>query len=394
KLQENRTQTTGSDPRGAAREGAALLQGLVLCGKCGERMHPRYRGRHRPSPFYLCDAPSRRLGVNRPCWSVSARAIDEAVVSLFLQTVQVPEIELALAVAREAERQAGDVDRQWKLQLERARYDAQLAERRYKAVDPDNRVVARTLESEWNEKLATLEELENEHQEVRRREKIDLSAEDRSRILSLARDLPLVWNAATTTQAQRKNLLRLLVREVTITPIDVPERQTHLKVLWQTGAVGEFVVERAHGPRPYVPPAEAVALIGTLFSQMKSDPEICAELNRRGLRTGANHPWGAGSVRKVRQQHGWRGSRVPPHRRPDGLFSVRGVAHCLGVSEAVVSYWTQTGRLEAVAGGGRGQTLWFRLDPPTVKGLKAAKGRGPRRHAHSRTQVQKGGHCE
>jgi len=104
-----------------------------------------------------------------------------------------------------AERQAEEVDRQWRLRLDQARYQAQLAERRYKAVDPDHRVVARSLERDWEEALRTLSELEQEHEEVRRREKVELDDADRSRILALARDLPRVWHSETTTNAQRKN---------------------------------------------------------------------------------------------------------------------------------------------------------------------------------------------
>jgi hypothetical protein len=138
---------------------------------------------------------------------VPARVIDQAVADLFLEALKPPEIELGLAVLRETERQAGEIDRQWKLRLERAGYEAQLAERRYKAVDPDNRVVARTLESEWNDKLGEVVRLEREHGEVRRREQLELCADDRARVLALARDLPSVWNAKTTTHAERKNLL-------------------------------------------------------------------------------------------------------------------------------------------------------------------------------------------
>ena len=145
---------------------------------------------------------------------------------------------------REAEHQAGEVDRQWKLRLERARYEAQLAERRYKAIDPAHRVVARTLEREWNDKLVEPEQVEREYHEVRCRETLDLSEEDRTRILALAKDLPAVWHAETTTPAERKNLLRMVVREVTVSPIEVPARLTRIQVLWQTGAVSDFTVPR------------------------------------------------------------------------------------------------------------------------------------------------------
>jgi DNA invertase Pin-like site-specific DNA recombinase len=283
KLHENRTNQESPDQRGAAREGHALLQGLAICGKCGHRMGTRYQGTQRRA-FYECRSGTKHLGESRACWTVSAQAIDDAVVKLFLEAVQPSEIELGLAVVRETERQAGDVDRQWKLRLDRLHYEARLAERRYKAVDPDNRVVARTLEREWNDKLRELDEIEREHQDVRRREKVELTDKDRARILALAKDLSLVWHAASTTHAERKNLLRMLVREVMLSPVDVPTRLTRVQLLWQTSAVSDFTVPRRSAFDARSTSPETIQLVERLVAQKKTDVEIATELNRRGLR--------------------------------------------------------------------------------------------------------------
>ena len=242
KLSENRTNHVALDQRGAAREGAALLQGLALCGKCGGRMRVHYQGRHNQAQ-YQCRGPSQG-GRMLFCFNVSATRIDEEVAGLFLEAVQPSEIEIGLAVVREVERQATEVNRQWQLRLDRARYEARLAERRYKAVDPDNRVIARTLEREWNDRLTEVERIDHEHDEALRRDKLVLGDEDRARIMSLAKDLPRVWKAKTTTHAERKNLLRMLVREVSLSPVEIPARRTRVQVLWQTGAVTDFTVER------------------------------------------------------------------------------------------------------------------------------------------------------
>ncbi|MFY0583590.1 zinc ribbon domain-containing protein [Cystobacter fuscus] len=270
------------DQRGAAREGSALLQGLVLCGRCGHRMQTSYREPARP--YYEC----RRFTDKGICWTVSARGIDEAVAHLFLETVQPPEIELGLAITREVEHQAQEVERQWRLRLERARYEAQLAERRYKAVDPDNRVVARTLEREWNQKLGELESLEREHQQVLRREKVELTSQDRARLLELAKDLSYVWHARSTTNAERKNLLRILVREVVLSPVDVPERGIHIQLLWQTGTCSELSIARRPSSERATSP-EVIELIGTLAKE-RSDREVAAELNRRGCSLESSAP--------------------------------------------------------------------------------------------------------
>jgi hypothetical protein len=213
------------------------------------------------------------------------------VVKLFLDAMNPSEIELGLLVVRETERQVSEIDRQWELRRERVRYEAQLTERRYKAVDPDNHVIARTLEREWNDKLAEMEELDREHQQVGEREKLELTEEDRARTLFLAKDLPAVWSAETTSHAERKKLLRMVVREVTLSPIDVPRRMTRVQVLWETGATSDFTVPRKDKYVALITPPKALALLRRLFNEKKKDLEIAKELNRRGLKTGRDQPW-------------------------------------------------------------------------------------------------------
>jgi DNA invertase Pin-like site-specific DNA recombinase len=372
KLHENRTNLTWEGRRGAAREGHALLQGLALCGRCGHRMHVQYSGSTRRAVYDCYPKPGAG-----PCWNVPARALDEAVAKLFLDAMNPSEIEIGLAVIRETERQAGEIDRHWQLRRERCRYEAQLAERRYKAVDPDNRIIARTLEREWNDKLAELEELDREHQQVRRREKLDLTDEDRAHILSLAKDLPTVWSAETTTHAERKNLLRMVVREVTLSPVEVPRRMTRVQVLWETGATSDFTVPRKDKYVSLATPLKALTLLRRLLIEKKTDLEIAKELNRRGLKTGVDRLWDIAAVRRVRYNHGLyresKKSRRAPDQRADGLYSVHAVATRMDVPPSVVRYWARTGVLEPVKRGGPGRPHWFVLDPATLERLKEAR---------------------
>jgi DNA invertase Pin-like site-specific DNA recombinase len=378
KLRENRT----NGPQGAPREGAALLQGLAICGRCGRRMSPRYH-RKTGHAVYACISLAVQRGADRRCWTVSGRAIDDAVATLLLESIQVPEIEIALAVAGETERQAQEVDRQWVLRRERLTYDARLAERRYKAVDPDNRVVARTLERDWNEKLKEIEQLENDYQAARRAHKLDLSDADRARILALAKDLSRVWNAPTTTHAERKNLLRMLVKEVVLSPIDAPARSTRIQVVWKTDAVTEVTVPRPRSRTATRARPEIVDRIRSLVVEGKSDAEIADDLNGQQLRTVHDRPWTQSLVHEVRRSVGFRrppasrtGRRPCPLRRSDGLYSLRGVAAELGVKVGTVQSWVKRGRLRGHAGGGSGRARWF--DEATVLGLKARNGRGTR----------------
>jgi DNA invertase Pin-like site-specific DNA recombinase len=373
KLRDNRTDLKTVDRRGAAREGGALLQGLALCGQCGRRMMVHYQG---ANVQYLCRPVDR--GPRIVCWMVPGKGVDAAVARLFLEAVKPPEIELGLAVLNQVEQQAKAVDQQWRLRLERVEYEAKLAERRYKGVDPDNRVVARTLEREWNEKLREIEELERQREDVKRREKLDLSEEDRARILTLSRDLSRVWNAKTTTYAERKNLLRMLIRDVTLSPISVPDDRTKVCVLWQTGAVTEFDVPRP-GVLARTTSTEAVAIIRTLLREGKSDAEIAASLNQRGIPTGVQRSWTPEAVTRARYRSGTmhrnsRKSRRSLDQRADGLFSPNGLAARFGVRRDLIAYWARKGVISPVeGGGGPGRRYWFRLDEKTTAAIEEAK---------------------
>jgi DNA invertase Pin-like site-specific DNA recombinase len=377
KLRDHWTGGRPKEPssRGAPREGKALLQGLVLCGRCGHRMHTQYSSSNGQRPHYKCNGPKYKEGVSGGCWMVSTKHIDAAVARAFLGVIQPAEVDLALAVARDAEGQAEEIRRQWQLRLEQARYEVRLAERRYKAVDPDNRTVARTLEREWNDKLVELARLEGEYESLRRREKVELSEDDRRQVLALARDLPRVWNAPTTTAAERKNLLRMLIRDVTLSPVDLPERATRIQVLWVTGATSEM-----HVPRPAKEDAtrtseEALAALRELFEQGLSDAEIAAELNRRGLPSGRGQRWVKGGVYWMRSRCGLRRrrgvypGRPTPLRRDDGLYSARGVAELLTIAVARVYVWVAQRHLVPVEGG-NGRPVWFRLEAQDIERLR------------------------
>jgi DNA invertase Pin-like site-specific DNA recombinase len=360
KLQANRWNFDTPRLRGAAREGEALLQGIVICGRCGHRMHAAYDrlGRVR----YLCLSPQRHGQKQNTCWVVAGTSIDEAVERLFLEALQPPELELALAVSREAERQAEELDEQWRLRLDRARYEVRLAERRYKAVDPDNRVVARTLEREWEASLQALQEVEEARQAARREHKVELGAEDRASILALARDLPRVWHASSTTRAQQKHLVRILVREVSLTPAQ-DDWSVKVAVLWATGAVDELSVPHI-GPRPPLP-AAVVARLRHLFEQGHTDREIVDIFTDERVVVGRERAWTAARVFALRHRVGLRrapgdtSSRRTPARREDGAWSAHGLAKRLGLRPAKVCQLAREGVIRSVEGGEDRAAWWL-----------------------------------
>jgi DNA invertase Pin-like site-specific DNA recombinase len=372
-LRDNRPHRDLPERHGPPRKGECLLQGIVLCGRCGCRMHAVYGGKHKLARYW-CNSPTQRGEEMRTCWSVAAAAIDREVGHLLLSVVQPPEIEVGLAVTREAERQSKQLDDQWRLRLERARYEARLAERRYKAVDPDNRVVARALEREWEETLRELDEIERQIAEGRREKKVELDARDRTRLLALSRSLAALWSAPTMTMAERKNVVRTLVREVCIAPGEKRSGGTRVEILWQTGATSEIAIAKQLPGRRTSP--AATTLIAEMVRKNKRATEIAECLNERGLVTADGARWTNIAVHHHCRYRGLRwAKRMPssiprPDRRSDGLYSIRGVAVKLSVTENAVRYWIQRDWLTIAAGGSPGRPCWFQLDDLAVRRLE------------------------
>lgn len=372
RLAQNRPHRDEPAHQGAARQGDALLQGLVICGRCGHRMYATYSGRGRKAR-YICLSPSKQGRSNQSCWSVAAGGIDDEAARQFLEVVQPPEVELGMAVSQQANQQADELDQQWQLRIERAEYEARLAERRYKAVDPDNRIVARTLEEQWEDKLSCLHELNSQYQELRREKKVELGSKDRERIVELSRQLGTVWKAESTTMRDRKNLLRVLVDHVCLSPIDEIDDGTRLEILWKTGAVTQVVVQRQRPGKPNDP--QAVALMRELVSEMVPAAEIARQLNEAGFKTARENRWTSRAVHAYCQHHDIKWpepmptSLPNPDRREDGLYSVRGVAKLLDVTDDTVRYWVSQGWIDTAEGGGRGRPRWFELDEETIEYL-------------------------
>jgi DNA invertase Pin-like site-specific DNA recombinase len=182
-LTYNRPDLQGLGRQGTPRHGAALLQGLLLCGRCGRRMTVRYYGTGGRRPAYQCDRRRMHDGQGGMCWSVPAPPIDAAVAAHVLATLTPENLDLALAVLTQMEAEARALDRHWQLPRERARSDAQRAERQYDAVEPEHRLVARTSERRWNEKLQRVHDLEHAYAEARRVQRLDVAPPERQQIV-------------------------------------------------------------------------------------------------------------------------------------------------------------------------------------------------------------------
>ncbi len=173
-LTRNHTSGISDGQLGTPREGSALLQGLVICGKCGRRMSPRYYGTGGQRASYECNQQRKQDGQVGTCWTVAAAAIDAALASHVLEAITQENLDISLAVLNELDQQAAELEHQWQLKIERARYEAERACRQFDAVEPENRLVARTLERRWNEKLQQLAELEGAYAQAQQVQRLEL----------------------------------------------------------------------------------------------------------------------------------------------------------------------------------------------------------------------------
>ena len=220
RLRENARALGADRAKSPPRESPALLQGMVLCGVCGNRMTVRYHSREsRTVPDYVCQRDGIEHG-HAICQSVNGEQIDRTIGRLLMDTVTPLALDITLAVQQELQSRQEEIDRLRRKQVERARYDADLAQRRYMHVDPANRLVADSLEAEWNNKLRELNEAQQECERMRQADGVNASEDQRQQIAALARDFPALWLDPKTPDRERKRMIRLLIDDVTLVKRD------------------------------------------------------------------------------------------------------------------------------------------------------------------------------
>lgn len=281
--------------RGRRRDGPALLTGLILCGHCGTPMHVDYQGTDGRRTVYLCNARQLRYGVPA-CQRMPGAAVDAYVAARVLAALAPAQIALSLAVLDEMERQQAQLLAQWQRRMEAARYTATLAQRRYEEVDPQNRLVVRTLERQWEMALQEVERLENEVSKVRQKQPLLLSPTQRQSLLTLAGDMERIWDADTTSWAQRKDLLRLLIADVALTRHD---SGITVRIRWLTNQVETGELPLPVRKRGIATPAPLVERIRDLCP-LHTDREIADILNQEGLRTSQGNAFTAPIVEGTR----------------------------------------------------------------------------------------------
>jgi DNA invertase Pin-like site-specific DNA recombinase len=326
------------EPGGAIREGPALLQGIAVCGRCSRKLRVHYEGQPgHQSPVYEC----RGTGGETWCSRVGGRRIDEAVAAALLEALTPGGVRAALAAADALEHDHDAALAQWRLQVERARYDAERAERRYRQVEPEHRLVARGLERDWEKALGALAEAEAELSLRERRRPRALTDTERARLLALGSDLGRVWSAPSTTDRDRKQLLRSVVEEV-ILDINRPDRRATITIRWRGGALSELAVPLPER-RPSVQTAEDTIVLLERLAVHYDDATIAAILNRQGRRTAKGERFTRHTVGCLRRYRNI-ATHQPPTEPPDGeLLSVHKAAEQLGVAPSTLFRWLQAG---------------------------------------------------
>ena len=340
--------------RGALREGPALLQGLAVCGHCGRSMGTRYN----KSGRYVCPGRMSSTGSYGSCLSTGCVCIDRLVARCFLDAVGPAGVEAALQAEKWVEVERQSALRSHRLELERCTYDATLAERRYRQVDPDNRLIAATLERDWEQALQALERAQ---QQLAAAEAEQPPAPDPERLASLGRDLSRLWEAEATTARDRKRLLSCLLDEV-ILSIDRDAREISVLLQWKGGRIDEYRVPMLTGQREVKrDDADTVDLLRRL-AVFYPDGEIARILNRQKRVTARGLPFTASRVHDLRNRHGI-AACPPPDADASGVpaLSVAEAAAELGVTATTLYRWVRNGLVPSVQPDVSGAPVRVRL---------------------------------
>ena len=326
---------------GAVREGTALLQGLATCGQCGRRLRVYYQGKN-SSPGYYCAANKVMENRGKHCMRVGGVTIDTAVADAFLEAINPAATEAALLAEKNIEAEHDAALEQWRLQVERFHYEAERAERRFSVVEPENRLVARTLEIQWETALKKHQDADNNFERQKRNRPKMLNREQKALLCALGNDIKKVWQASTTTPRDKKELLQVLLQEVNIT-VDRAKNTAHLIVRWKTEAISELDISL---PTRNAPPLrtkqDTIDLVRRLAVHY-TDGTIAGILNRQGRRTASDLKFTANRVGNLRRH--WNIPKfIKKSSSDDGeLVTIQKASSILGIAPSTIHRWLADG---------------------------------------------------
>ena len=364
---------TRPEAPGTPRSGAALLGGLIFCGRCTRRMQVRYGGR-KAAPWYGCTRGNSDYA-DPLCQSLSGRRLDDLVAAQILAAVGPGALEASLQALAEGERERAELAGHWQLRIERVRYEVDRAVRQYQACEPENRLVARELERRWEEALGKRTQLEQEFEAWRRTADRQLSGQDREAIVALAADLPAVWHSETTTPTDRQRIARMLLERVTVV-VDKESEQVDVRLQWLGGVVRQHTLERP--VRRYKQQSDYPRLVERLTQlcqQRLSSSAIAERLNDEGFRPPKRvERFNGAMVQRLTSELGLQRRKRPGSAAGLGAdeYGVTGLARRLGVPRDTVRRWLRAGWLNVRLDEAGPHVIW--ADADEVKRLTELHG--------------------
>jgi DNA invertase Pin-like site-specific DNA recombinase len=367
RLKENSKAFGIERKRRSPGDGPALLQGMVICGKCGGAMSLRYHRRHgREVPDYVCQKDTIEQGKSKACQFIPGESVDQAVGELILESLTPLNLESVFEVQKRLEERMQEIDRLRRQRVERARHETERARNRYMQVDPANRLVADSLEADWNEKLRLLGEAEETCRQQSQQDHNSLNEAQKQEILNLASDFPALWKDEHTSNQDRKRMAGLIVRDVTL----IKEQTITVQVRFKGGASKVLQLplpKRAWELRKTE--ARIVKEIDALLEH-HTEAQIAASLNRRGWLSGGGKAFTVGIIAQLRRYHRLK-SRFE-RLRDKGMLTVPEVAARIHCKPDAVKYWRQQGLLEGTRFNEKQEYLY---QPPTAENIQIIKQR-------------------
>ncbi len=341
-LQDNRTNTPDQFLAGPPREGATLLQGLLVCGICGRRISIRYKVNKAIIPTYECNGRKRQGLTGSSCFSFRANLVDPIIEQKVIQILTPDNVTIALSAMAEMEKRNDSLNRQWEMNIQRCQYQSDIAQRRFEQVDPANRLVAASLEKSWNRELEKLALAKSEYEQQQIKADTEFPPHKRAQIASLAKEIPTLWNK-TTNLKDKKRIVRLLISDITVSKSN-QNKTLSLNMRWQAGPVEQIQVKMPpHAADLIRYPQATVEKVRSLTMQYGDDKKTVAILNEQGILSATGKPFTRDMIQWIRFKH----KMKMPILKSDDEYSVNQVRTIFNVSRHMVYYWIQNNYITA-----------------------------------------------
>ena len=333
-LQLNKANTADTFLTGPPREGATLLQGLLVCGICGKHMTIRYAMNNKIVPTYECNWKKRQGLTGCSCFSFRADTVDPVIEQKVMAVLTPANVSISINALGQIEKRNSSMDKQWQMNIQRCQYQADIAQRRFEQVDPANRLVAASLEKNWNQALEKLSLAHNEYQEYLKKKETAFPSHKRKEIIALAKSIPALWSN-TTNMKDKKRIVRLLISDITVTK-DRDKKILFLNIRWQAGPLEQIHVALPfHASDKMRYPEVIVDKVRTLTMRYADDKKTVSLLNQQGILGATGKPFTRNMIQWIRFKH----NINMPMLKYEHEYTVTEVCATFNISRHMVYYW-------------------------------------------------------